>query len=747
MADTAVIKVTADTSQAERALGSLNNTLKGLLTVSAITAFSQFADSLTNLSNKLGIVTQDGQTTNQLFQVMAKSALALGAPLQDVGDLFFRIANNTKDLSLSQQQQVQVTENLIKGFQLTGQSMGEMRGGIIQLGQALSQGTLRGDELNSVLEQLPMVADAVAAKFGVQRGALKALGEQGKITSKDLVDAILSSGQAIDSAWGTRVPTIGQSFERLKTVVGLVTEKFDEQNNISRILSYALLIVAEAVIDVSEWMQKWGKVILYVGEALILIYAPIRVATALLLNAGKVVEFVIGPFIALGEAIAGTGAIANTIAGTAFGGMIASIAKVFSGLNGLFSEDKTSMADKYNKKLEEINKRLGLDQVEASNKAKAASAALTAQQIKDAEAIRKATQARNEDLRKIVQGQQDQIALTKYNGDLEGIESTILSTNRSLIKEILNDKNQIIGYTKGLNTEEERNMRIALQRLEIAKQQQALRALTLPESTSQVTSRATGIFQQTNPGLEIEAQRQQAALDLLKTNGLIKEQEYANQEILINKAKTDAILANEQKSAEARMQVAGVTNQSIIDAVKQQMANVAMIQQGGVAGAQGVLGAMDNVFASMSAHNKQAFEAHKALATAQALISTYQAAAQALSMPPGPPISLIYVAGAVAAGMAQVAAIQSQQYSGKAIGGSVMGNTPYIVGEKGPELFTPASSGMITPNDKMGGGQTANINFTIVANDAVGFDALLNTRKGMIKQLVSDAMLDKGQRF
>ena len=75
-----------------------------------------------------------------------------------------------------------------------------------------------------------------------------------------------------------------------------------------------------------------------------------------------------------------------------------------------------------------------------------------------------------------------------------------------------------------------------------------------------------------------------------------------------------------------------------------------------------------------------------------------------------------------------------------------MGGSPYIVGEKGPELFTPASSGMITPNDKLGGGGPVAINFNIQANDAQGFDDLLHQRKGMITQFVRDAMQEHGQR-
>jgi phage-related minor tail protein len=75
-----------------------------------------------------------------------------------------------------------------------------------------------------------------------------------------------------------------------------------------------------------------------------------------------------------------------------------------------------------------------------------------------------------------------------------------------------------------------------------------------------------------------------------------------------------------------------------------------------------------------------------------------------------------------------------------------MGGQTYMVGENGPELFTPNTTGSITRNGDLGGGQPVNVNFTIVANDTTGFDELLQQRSGVIKQIISDAMLERGQR-
>jgi SLT domain-containing protein len=165
-------------------------------------------------------------------------------------------------------------------------------------------------------------------------------------------------------------------------------------------------------------------------------------------------------------------------------------------------------------------------------------------------------------------------------------------------------------------------------------------------------------------------------------------------------------------------------------------------------GAQGVLGALTNVMGSMGQTSEKAFKAYKALAIAQAIISTYQAAAMAIAFPPGPPLSLIYVAGAVAAGMAQVAAIRAQKYSGRAVGGPVASNSPYIVGERGPELFVPGTAGNIVPNNQLGGGgEPVTVNFTILANDTRDFDQLLTSRQGLITQIIRDAQQERGTRI
>ena len=850
MAENAQIKITADTSQAERALGSLTSSLKALVSITAVSAlakqFAVLSDQATNLQNKLNLVTQEGQTSSQLFALMTKSANNLGAPLQEVGDLFFRIANNTKDLGLAQTDQLRITELLMKGFQLTGLTMGEASGAVVQLGQAFGQGVLRGDELNSVLEQLPMVADALAAKYGVVRGALKSLGEQGKISSKDLADAILASGASLDQAYLQRLPTIQNAFNVLSNTFVTLAQKTDESTGLSRAFSYALLIVADAVISVYEWFQKWGGVIGFVVEALLFLYVPIRAAKFVFAALIGPIEWLVGLFRSgsgfisiFGKAFAKleayiaplTGpvtvlgdAIAKLFAGIAAGATLIGLGSLVDGVKNLFNQDTKTMAENYDAKLKDINKRLGVDQVEASTKAKEAGKGLTAQQLKDADAIRKATIDRNQNLKELLQAQNDNLVLTKLEGTELKIQQVVNQANKQLIKEIKNDKGDIIGYTKGLTSEEEAQLRL----LELQNIQGVLRrdiTQQLTASTQDLSFIQSNITKLTTDQLDVQlkilsSEREYgAALDdeikkkiqsneeTLKQIGYIKQIQSSLQNVNVplggaaagaqaagqlgqldpmNAALTqqttlfnglkylrDQDLISEQQYQTAKMNAAIAANEQIMAATKKKYESEALQRIQSQTGTQFgyetqkqmaqesatfemkstqektqfALEQGASIFNSLGQQNKKAFEAAKAFNIANAIMNTYMGATKALATYPWP-FGLIAAAAAVAAGMAQVSAIRAQTYSGRALGGGVMGNKPYIVGENGPELFTPATGGRITRNQdlNMGGGGTT-VNFNITANDTSGFDELLMKRRGLITQVIRDAQLERGQRI
>jgi|GEM_PF-4144409 len=115
--------------------------------------------------------------------------------------------------------------------------------------------------------------------------------------------------------------------------------------------------------------------------------------------------------------------------------------------------------------------------------------------------------------------------------------------------------------------------------------------------------------------------------------------------------------------------------------------------------------AQSNFFADLqtaAGQNKKLAAIAKAGAIVNATIKTYEAVNNALAAPFPPPIPQIFAATALAAGLSNVAAIKSQPIAGaRAMGGPVSGGKSYLVGERGPELFTPQATGQITSNQNL----------------------------------------------
>ncbi len=145
--------------------------------------------------------------------------------------------------------------------------------------------------------------------------------------------------------------------------------------------------------------------------------------------------------------------------------------------------------------------------------------------------------------------------------------------------------------------------------------------------------------------------------------------------------------------------------------------------------------------AETSKHSKKAFRMQQALNIGEAIMNTAAGVAEALKLPF--PFNVAIGALKLATGMAQVQTIRNQQPPAQ-FGGSRLPNSPFLVGEKGPELFTPSTAGSVTPNHQLGGGG-ATVNFNITTVDAQSFGNLLDTRRGQIVNMINSALNNKGQ--
>ena len=155
-----------------------------------------------------------------------------------------------------------------------------------------------------------------------------------------------------------------------------------------------------------------------------------------------------------------------------------------------------------------------------------------------------------------------------------------------------------------------------------------------------------------------------------------------------------------------------------------------------------IMGQASALAQELNSQGAMGFDAMKAFAIAEATINAYVAASKAWAQ--GGAFGAVSAGLTLAMAMAQVNAIKNQKPPKREFGGPVSKGKSFLVGERGPEMFTPNQSGNITPNNELGG--VTNINFNIRANDARGFDALLQQRRGMIVSMINKSLNERGRR-
>ncbi|MEZ0197420.1 tape measure protein [Pseudomonas qingdaonensis] len=159
----------------------------------------RLTDSFKSMQGSLALVSTSTTNANESFQKLLVMANNTGSSLEATVSLYTRLANATRGAGFTQEQLLNVTDALNKAFVISGATMQEASNAAIQLSQGLASGTLRGEELNSVMEQGPRITRALAEYLGVTNGEIRQMAAEGKITSDVVTNALLQSLSSLNS--------------------------------------------------------------------------------------------------------------------------------------------------------------------------------------------------------------------------------------------------------------------------------------------------------------------------------------------------------------------------------------------------------------------------------------------------------------------------------------------------------------------------------------------------------------------
>ncbi|WP_080454506.1 tape measure protein, partial [Enterobacter hormaechei] len=156
-------------------------------------------------------LTGSAATASQTMQSLMRISSATGGSLQDTAKLWETLSTALRDTGATNGQIIQLTETLQKIGRIGGSSSEEMANALRQFGQSISSGTVRAEEFNSILEQMPELARQIAAGMGVSIGELRQLMLDGKLTAEDALNAIQKQTGSVNAEFEKLPRTLSQA--------------------------------------------------------------------------------------------------------------------------------------------------------------------------------------------------------------------------------------------------------------------------------------------------------------------------------------------------------------------------------------------------------------------------------------------------------------------------------------------------------------------------------------------------------
>lgn len=238
---------------------SLNKVLTAGAIVGVTMQYIKLADTMTGIQSKLKLVTTSAQELATAQEELFKIAQKTRQGYAETVDTFSNFAVAMGNMGKSQKEILRVTETVNKAIAISGGTAQQAAAATMQLGQAFASGTLRGDELNSILENSKGLAQAIADGMGVPIGKLRELGSEGKITAEVLAAALEKSASSVDQKFGKVGVTVSASVTTMENsllkLVGTADQAMNGSGGIAEVFTY----FAEAMDNNNEAIIESGK--------------------------------------------------------------------------------------------------------------------------------------------------------------------------------------------------------------------------------------------------------------------------------------------------------------------------------------------------------------------------------------------------------------------------------------------------------------------------------------------------------
>lgn len=204
-------------------------------TWSAVSGSAAYLDNLSQIQARLNNINDGSQTTAELQGKILAAANRSRGSYQDLADTVAKLNLLAGDSFKSNDEAIAFAEQLNKMFVVSGTSAQEASAAMYQLNQALASGRLQGDEFRSIIENAPMLANAIAKSMGVSRAKLKEMSSDGTITADVIKRAMADCAGEVNAQFAKMPMTFGQAMNLVQNEAAAkfqaVSNSFSEMIN------------------------------------------------------------------------------------------------------------------------------------------------------------------------------------------------------------------------------------------------------------------------------------------------------------------------------------------------------------------------------------------------------------------------------------------------------------------------------------------------------------------------------------
>ena len=199
-----------------RASNGLSQFIKTAVGFAAVKKGTDLEDTYTNTNARLGMITNSLAEQRSLQNDIFAAANRARGSYTEMASAASKMRMLAGDSFGSNQEAVAFTELLTKSLKVSGAGTAEQNSAFLQISQAMAAGRLQGDEFRSVMENAPMVADAIAQYMGKSKGELKELSSQGLITADIVKNAMFQAAGDIEDRFSSMPMTFADIWQKIK---------------------------------------------------------------------------------------------------------------------------------------------------------------------------------------------------------------------------------------------------------------------------------------------------------------------------------------------------------------------------------------------------------------------------------------------------------------------------------------------------------------------------------------------------